>query len=124
MRVKVLFWKDPKNPGRGFREEYVDVPVDVIRDMFRTYRETRNANRAVDVVCGYVVNELAERFCRAMGVGGERFEGCVDSYVSLQGERVRVQCETAVRMWIANTADCIKECGMSEECVKRCVRGS
>jgi hypothetical protein len=120
VKVRVLFPIDSKRPVRGFREEVYDVPGEVVREMFETYRQTRNINRAIDVVCDYVVSEAARRWCRAMGVSG-RMEACVDEYASRQGERIREQCEISVRQWIAAVYECTERCGKDRKCLAECI---
>jgi hypothetical protein len=120
MRVVVLFPRDSKRPGRGFREEVFEVPSEVLRGMLETYRETRNVGRAVDEVCGYVAREAAERWCRSIGRSGS--EECIDEYLNKQGERIVQQCEPAVRRWISEVAECIKRCSKDRNCLKDCVK--
>ncbi|MCI4408320.1 MAG: hypothetical protein JHC26_04460 [Thermofilum sp.] len=121
MRVRILFPKDSKRPGKGFREEVYEVPGEVVREMFETYRETRNVDRAIDVVCEYVANEAAKKWCRSMG--RPKDEDCIDEYLSKQGERIISQCEITVRRWIYDVAECIKRCGRERKCLESCVKG-
>ena len=120
MKVVVLFPVDSKRPGKGFREEVFEVPRDVVRDMFETYRESRNVGRAVDVVCEWVAKEAARRWCRSMG--RPRDEACIDEYLSKQGERIIQQCEPSVRRWIADVAECIKRCNRERNCLEGCIK--
>jgi len=116
MIVKVLF---PQERGR-FVERRYEVPVEVIRDMFNTYRETRNLSRAIDVVCEYVVETAAEEWCRRMGM---RSDECVTGYIDKQGERIREQCELAVRAWLFNVYECVRQGRLDVECVNESTRG-
>jgi hypothetical protein len=119
MRVVVLFPKDSKKPGKGFREEVFEVPSEVLREMFEVYKETRNINRAVDVPCGWVAREAARQWCKSMGRSDD--EDCISEYLDKQGERIMQQCEPAVRRWIVEVAECIKECDRDRNCLKGCV---
>ena len=120
MRVVILFPRDSKRPGRGFREEVFEVPAEVLREMLKTYRETRNVSRAVDVVCEYVAGEAAKRWCRSVGRSGD--EKCIDEYLSKQGERIIQQCESAVRRWVSEVAECVSRCGRDRNCLKGCIK--
>ena len=120
MRVVILFPRDSKRIGRGFREEVFEVPPEILREMFEVYRETRNVNRAIDVPCSWVAKEAARRWCKSMGREGD--ESCIDEYLDKQGERIIEQCEPSARQWIAEVAECIKKCGRSRECLKECLR--
>ena len=120
MRVVVLFPRDSKRPGRGFREEVFEVPVEVLRGMLETYRETRNVNRAVDEGCEYVAREAAKRWCRS--VGRSSVEECIDEYLNKQGERIIQQCGPAVRRWISDVAECVSKCGKDRNCLKSCIK--
>jgi ribosomal protein L31E len=119
MKVRVLFPKDSKKLVKGFREEVYEIPPEVLREMFETYRQTRNASRAVDVICEYVAREAAERWCRA--VMGRMTEECISEYLDRQGERIREQCETSVRMWLASVAECMEKCGKDRKCLGECM---
>jgi len=121
MRVRILFPKDSKRPGKGFREEVYEVPGEVVREMFETYRETKNVNRAIDVVCEYVANEAAKKWCKSMGRPND--ENCISEYLDKQGERIVSQCEAVVRRWIYDVAECIKRCGRERKCLESCVKG-
>jgi hypothetical protein len=120
MRIIVLFPKDSKKPGRGFREEVFEVPQDVVRDMFETYRQTKNVNRAVDVICEWIVNEAARKWCRSMG--RPRDEECIEEYLNKQGERIIQQCVVSVRKWIADVAVCLQQCGRERNCLEGCIK--
>jgi hypothetical protein len=120
MKVVVLFPVDSKRIGKGFKEEVFEVPPEILREMFEVYRETRNVNRAIDVTCSWVASEAARRWCRSMG--RPKDEACIDEYLDKQGERIIEQCETSVRRWIAETAECLRECGRDRECLKRCFK--
>jgi hypothetical protein len=120
MRVVILFPRDSKRIGKGFREEVFEVPPEVLRDMFEVYRRTRNVNRAVDEVCEYVAKEAAKRWCRSMGRVGD--EDCIDEYLNKQGERIIQQCGPAVRKWISEVAECISKCGKDRNCLKGCIK--
>ena len=116
----MLFPVDSKRPGRGFREEVFEVPVEVLREMFETYRRTRNVNRAINEGCEWVAKEAAKRWCR--GMGRPKDEECIDEYLSKQGERIIQQCEPSIRRWIADVAECIKKCNRERNCLEGCVR--
>jgi len=120
MRVVILFPRDSKRVVKGFREEVVEVPPEVLREVFEVYRRTRNVNRAVNEGCEWVAKELSKRWCRSMGRPGD--EDCMDEYLSKQGERIIQQCETSMRMWIADVAECVKKCGRDRDCIKECIR--
>jgi len=120
MKIVVLFPIDSKRPGKGFKTETFEVPPEVVREMFETYRETRNVNRAVDVPCEWVAIEAAKRWCRSMG--RPKDEACINEYLDKQGERIRQQCYPVVRRWIMEAAECLKECGRDRECLKRCFK--
>jgi len=119
MRVVVLFPKDSKRPGKGFREEVFEVPPEVLREMFEVYRQTKNVNRAVAVPCEWVSREAARRWCRSMGRHND--EACIDEYLNKQGERIIEQCEPSVRRWIAEVAECLKKCGKERNCLESCI---
>ncbi len=119
MRTTILFPRDSKKPGKGFREEVFEIPVEVLREMFEVYRQTKNVNRAVDEGCGWIAKEAAKRWCRSMGRSKD--EECIEEYLSKQGERIMQQCEPAVRRWIAEVAECISQCGRDRNCLKGCV---
>jgi len=116
MIIKVLF---PQERGR-FVEKRYEVPVEVVRDMFNTYRETRNLSRAIDVVCGYIVEVAAEEWCKRMSM---RSDECVTGYIDKQGERIREQCELAVRAWLFNVYECVRQGRLDVECVNESTRG-
>jgi hypothetical protein len=120
MEIIILFPVDSKRIGKGFREEVFEVPSEILREMFETYRETRNVSRAVAVPCEWIAREAAKRWCLSMG----RFkdEACIDEYLNKQGERIIEQCEPSVRRWIVEAAECLKECGKDRECLKRCFK--
>jgi hypothetical protein len=120
MRVVVLFPRDSKRPGKGFKEEVFEVPPEVLREMFEVYKETRNVNRAIVVPCEWVAREAARRWCRSMGRPGD--EVCINEYLDKQGERIIEQCEPSARRWVAEAAECLKECGRDRECLKRCFK--
>jgi len=120
MRVVVLFPVDSKRPGRGFRREVFEVPVEVVREMLEMYRLTKNVNRAVAVPCEWVANEAAKRWCRSMGRAKD--EACLNEYLDKQGERIIQQCEPSVRRWTAEAAECLKRCGMERNCLESCVK--
>jgi hypothetical protein len=120
MKVRVLFPRDSKRLVRGFREEIYEIPPEVLRGMFETFRETKNVNRAIDVVCDYVVNEAARRWCRAVGVS-ERLEACINDYTDRQGERIREQCEISVRRWMTLVTECMERCGRDRKCLSECI---
>jgi hypothetical protein len=120
MKVVILFPKDSKRPGKGFREEIFEVPLEVLREMFEVYRQTRNVNRAVAVPCEWVAKEAARRWCRTMG--RERDWSCIDEYLSKQGERIIQQCEPSAKRWIHEAAECLKECKGDVGCIKRCMK--
>ncbi|MFZ8857907.1 MAG: hypothetical protein ACO2O1_06670 [Candidatus Caldarchaeales archaeon] len=120
MRVVILFPRDSKRPGRGFREEVFEVPAEVLREMLEVFRETRNVSRAVDVVCEYVAGEAAKRWCRSVGRFGD--EECIDEYLSKQGERIMQQCGPAVRRWVSEVAECVSRCGRDRNCLKDCIK--
>jgi hypothetical protein len=120
MRMVVLFPKDSKRPGKGFREEVFEVPAEVLREMFEVYRQTKNVNRAVNVMCEWVAGEAARRWCRSTGRPGD--EACIDEYISKQGERIIQQCEPSVRQWVAGVAECVTQCDRSRECLKSCIK--
>jgi len=120
MRVVVLFFRDSKRPGRGFREEVFEVPSEVLVEMFEVYRETRNINRAIMVPCEWVAGEAARRWCRSMG--RQKDEGCISEYIDRQGERIVQQCEPSVRKWIAEVAECINKCGRDRNCMRSCIK--
>jgi len=117
MMVRILF---PQGK-RGFVERRYEVPVEVVRDMFSTYRETRNLNRAIDVVCRYVVETAAEEWCEKMGRKND--DDCIIGYVDRQGGRIAEQCELAVKAWLVNVYECIKEDKLSSECFNAPTRG-
>jgi hypothetical protein len=119
MRVVILFPKDSKKLGKGFREEVFEVPPEVLKEMFEVYRQTGNINRAVDEGCGWIAKEAAKRWCKSMGRSKD--EDCIDEYLNKQGERIMQQCESAVRRWIAEVAECISKCGRDRNCLKGCV---
>ena len=116
----MLFPVDSKRPGRGFREEVFEVPVEVLREMFETYRRTRNVNRAINEGCEWVAKEAAKRWCRS--VGRPKDDECMNEYLDKQGERIIQQCEPAVRRWIAEVAECIKNCNRERNCLEGCVK--
>jgi hypothetical protein len=118
MKVVILFPRDSKRPGKGFREEVFLIPKEVLREMFEVYRQTKNVNRAVDVPCEWVEKEAAKRWCRVMGRGGD--ENCINEYLDKQGERIMQQCEPSVRRWIADVAECIKKC-KERNCLESCI---
>ena len=120
MRVVVLFPKDSKRPGRGFREEVFEIPTEVLVEMFEVYRETRNVSRAVDVPCEWVAGEAAKRWCKSMDRPND--ENCINEYLDKQGEQIIKQCEPSVRRWIAEVAECISKCGRDRNCLKDCVK--
>ncbi len=120
MKVEVLFPKDSKRIVRGFRKEVYEVPLEVLREMFEVYRQTRNVNRAVDVPCEWVAREAARRWCRSMN--RERDENCMNEYLDKQGERIMQQCIPSVRRWISEISECIKKCGKSRECLESCIK--
>jgi len=120
MRVVVLFPVDSKRPGKGFREEVFEVPVEILKEMLETYRLTRNVNRAVAVPCEWIASEAAKRWCRSMGRSKD--EECINEYLDKQGERVIQQCEPAVRRWVAEVAECIKKCNRERNCLEVCVK--
>jgi hypothetical protein len=120
MRITVLFPRDSKRPGKGFKEEVFEVPPEVLREMLETYKRTRNVNRAIDEGCGWVANEAARRWCRSMGRSKD--EDCIVEYLDKQGERIVQQCEPAMRRWIAEVAGCISRCGRDRNCLKSCVK--
>jgi hypothetical protein len=120
MRIVILFPVDSRKPGKGFRGEVFVIPRDIVRSMFETYMQTRNISRAVDEPCEWVVYEAAKRWCRSMGRSKD--EACIDEYLDRQGERIRQQCYPAVRQWIMEVAECLKECGRDGECLKRCLK--
>jgi hypothetical protein len=120
MRIVVLFPRDPKRPGRGFREEVFEVPPGILREMLEVYRQTKNINRAVAVPCEWVSREAARRWCRAMGRKDDW--NCIAEYLDKQGERIVQQCEPATRRWIEEVAECLNKCGRDKECIKRCIK--
>jgi hypothetical protein len=120
VRVLILFPRDSKRPGRGFREEVFEVPVEVLREMLEVYRQTKNINRAIAVPCEWVSREAAKRWCRSMG--RPKDEACIDEYLSKQGERIIEQCEPSVRRWIHEVAECLKQCSKDRECLKNCIK--
>jgi len=120
MRVVVLFPVDSKRPGKGFREEVFEVPAEILKEMFETYRRTGNVNRAINEGCEWVAKEAAKRWCRSMG--RPKDEACLNEYLDKQGERIIQQCEPAVRRWIAEAAECIKRCGKERNCLEGCVK--
>ena len=117
MMVRILFSQDK----RGFVERRYEVPVEVVRDMFSTYRETRNLNRAIDIVCRYVAETAAEEWCEKMGMRGN--DECIIGYIDKQGERIMEQCELAVKAWLVNVYECVKEDKLSSECFNAPTRG-
>jgi hypothetical protein len=120
MKVTILFPRDSKRPGKGFREEVFEVPVEVLREMFEVYRQTKNINRAIAVPCEWVAGEAAKRWCKSMGRPND--EVCIDEYLNKQGERIMQQCEPAARQWISEAAECIKKCGRDRECLRSCIK--
>jgi len=120
MRVVVLFYKDSKRPGKGFREEVFEVPAKVLRGMLETYRRTRNVNRAIYEGCEWVAKEAAKRWCRSMG--RPKDEACLNGYLDKQGERIIQQCEPSMRRWVAEVAECIKRCGIERNCLESCIK--
>jgi hypothetical protein len=120
MRIVILFPVDSKRPGRGFRKEVFEVPVEVLREMLETYRRTRNVNRAINEGCEWVAKEAAERWCRSMG--SPKHEECMNEYLNKQGERIIQQCEPSMRRWIAEVAECIKKCGRERNCLEGCIK--
>jgi hypothetical protein len=120
MKVAVLFPRDSKKPGKGFREEVFEIPPEILREMFEVYRETRNVNRAVAVPCEYVSSEAAKRWCWAMNRPND--EDCINEYLDKQGEQIIKQCEPSVRRWIAETAECLKRCKKDRNCLKDCIK--
>jgi len=77
-------------------------------------------SRAIDVVCEYVVETAAEEWCRRMGM---RSDECVTGYIDKQGERIREQCELAVRAWLFNVYECVRQGRLDVECVNESTRG-
>ena len=120
MRIVISFPVDSKKPGRGFREEVFEVPPEILREMFETYMQTRNVNRAIDEPCEWVMYEAARRWCRSMG--RLKDDTCISEYLDKQGERIRQQCYPVARRWIAEAAECLKECDKDRECLKRCLK--
>jgi hypothetical protein len=120
MKVEVLFPKDSKRPGRGFRKEVFEIPQEILREMFETYRQTKNVNRAIAVPCEWVAGEAARRWCRAVGRSND--EDCINEYLDKQGERIIQQCEPSARRWIAETAECLKRCEKDRNCLKDCIK--
>ena len=120
MKVTILFPKDSKRIGKGFKEEVFEVPPEVVREMFEVYIQTRNVNRAVAVICEWVSTRAAERWCRAMG--RERDWNCISEYMDKQGERIVEQCEPSVRRWVSEVAECLRRCNKDRECLRKCVK--
>jgi len=120
MKVVILFPKDSKRIGRGFREEVFEIPPKILKGMLETYRRTKNVNRAVYEGCEWIAKTAAKRWCRSMG--RPRDEACIDEYLSKQGERIIQQCEPAVRRWIADVAECIKRCNRERNCLEGCIK--
>jgi hypothetical protein len=120
MNIVILFPRDSKRPGRGFREEVFKVPPEVVREMFEVYRRTGNINRAVAEPCEWVANEAAKRWCRSMG--RPKDVNCINEYLDKQGERIIQQCEPAAKRWIYDAAECVKQCGRDRNCLEECVK--
>ena len=119
MKIRILFPRDSKKLTKGFKEEVYEVPAEVLREVLETYRQTRNINRAIDVVCSYVAMRAAEKWCTAMGRKGDMV--CINNYLDKQGERIREQCETSFRQWLAIMTECTEKCGKDRECLSECI---
>jgi len=118
MIVRVLYPRDSKHLAKGFETRDYVVPREVLVSFFDEYRRSRNFARAVDVICGYVAGLAAEEWCRAVGAG--RRDDCIVGYLDKQGERIREQCEVAVRAWVVHTAECLRQCGRDFSCFEKC----
>jgi len=126
LKITIRYWRDSRDPSKGAVTKTVEVPRDVVVAMFEEYKKSRNIRRAIDEVCGWLVQSEAEAYARSMcGEDKECFERYYELWIERQGVNVERQCEAAVKLWLANVAEalseCAKKCNKDRSCMRECL---
>lgn len=112
MRMSIRFPKDPKNPTKGFREINVTLTASDLRECIEEAENIRE--RFVKCMADKIIEQLARDWCRAVGSLSEE---CIEVYMFNQGEAMRNNIESAIKVWIVGIAEILKKCGRNWQCV-------
>lgn len=111
MRMSIRFPKDPKDPTKGFREISVTLTASDLRECIE---EANIRERFVKCMADKIIEQLARDWCRVMGSLSEE---CIETYMFNQGEAMRDNIESAIKIWIIRIAEILKSCGRNWQCV-------
>lgn len=112
MRMSIRFPKDPKDPTKGFREINVTLTASDLRECIEEAENIRE--RFVKCMADKIIEQLARDWCEAMNSLSEE---CIEVYMFNQGEAMRNNIESAIKVWIVGIAEILKKCGRNWPCV-------